>query len=277
MFSTIWSDSEGNLWMLGGDGLRGSCPLDDFWEWSSSLQQWAGVGGSSTYNCKTSGSWGVHRLPAATNYPGLRSLGIAWYDGSRAWVFGGVNDDSNSGASPYNDLWEFGTVTPAPQFSLPHGTYEGPQMVSLTDANPDAVIYYTTDGTVPTVLSKVYSSPVLVTDTTLKATAMAPGMLQSIEVWSTYKQWVRQITPTPGSTLSGSSVTFSWSRGNADSAFRLRLGTAVGGSDLYDSGSITGTSVAVTHLPTNGTTIYATLSYKVSGVWHAEAFTYTAQ
>ena len=105
---------------------------------------------------------------------------------------------------------------------------------------------------------------------------MAPGMLQSTEVWSTYKQWVRQITPPPGSTLSGSSVTFTWARGNADSAFRFRLGTAAGGGDLYDIGT-TGTSAAVTHLPTNGTTIYATLSYKVSGVWHAEAFTYTAQ
>lgn len=58
--------------------------------------------------------------------------------------------------------------------------------------------------------------------------------------------------------------------------FRFRVGTAPGLGDLYDTGATTSTSANPTSLPTDGSTLYVTLSYKVAGVWHAIPYTYTA-
>ena len=84
------------------------------------------------------------------------------------------------------------------------------------------------------------------------------------------------ISPAPGSTLSGSTVTFTWNPGNA-TAFKLQLGNYYGGGGIYGSGETTRTSVTVSNLPTNGQTIHARLSYLVSGVWKYKDYTYTAQ
>ena len=83
-------------------------------------------------------------------------------------------------------------------------------------------------------------------------------------------------TPTPGSTLSGSTVTFIWNPGTA-TTFQFRLGTALGSNNIYGSGQTTKTSVTVNNLPTNGETIHARLYYQVSGAWQYTDYTYTAQ
>lgn len=63
-----------------------------------------------------------------------------------------------------------------PIFSLPAGTYTSAQTVSITDATPGAVIYYTTDGTTPTTASTQYSAPIAVSSTeTLEAVAVLSG------------------------------------------------------------------------------------------------------
>jgi hypothetical protein len=83
-------------------------------------------------------------------------------------------------------------------------------------------------------------------------------------------------SPTPGSTLTGSSVTFAWSAGTSVTAYQLCLGTTgVGSCNLYDSGSTTATSAKVTGLPTLGQTIYATLGSEIGGVWQYANYTYT--
>jgi hypothetical protein len=83
-------------------------------------------------------------------------------------------------------------------------------------------------------------------------------------------------TPTPGSTLSGSTVTFTWNPGTA-TTFQFRLGTTLGSNNIYGSGQTTKTSVTVSNLPTNGETIHAVLYYMVNGAWQYTANTYTAQ
>ena len=83
-------------------------------------------------------------------------------------------------------------------------------------------------------------------------------------------------TPTPSTTLSGSSVTFDWSAGGGITEYDLHLGTSKGAYNLYASGGVTKTSVLVTGLPTNGETIYATLLSMVNGVWQSVYYTYTA-
>jgi hypothetical protein len=84
-------------------------------------------------------------------------------------------------------------------------------------------------------------------------------------------------TPTPSSTLPGSSVTFGWTKGIGVTAYMLYLGTTRGSNNLYNSGSVGTTSVAVTGLPTNAATIYATLYSALAGEtgWKAAYYTYT--
>ena len=84
-------------------------------------------------------------------------------------------------------------------------------------------------------------------------------------------------TPTPSSTLSGSSVTFDWTAGGGVTAYKLWLGTTVGSYNLYSSGNTTATSVSVTGLPTYGATIYATLWSQINGVFQSAAYTYTEE
>jgi hypothetical protein len=87
-------------------------------------------------------------------------------------------------------------------------------------------------------------------------------------------------TPQAGSTLTSSSVTFTWSRGSGVTYYWLTLGTGSSGAaakNLYAGGSTSATSVTVGGLPTNGVTIYATLYSYISGAWQPTVYTYTAQ
>jgi hypothetical protein len=83
-------------------------------------------------------------------------------------------------------------------------------------------------------------------------------------------------SPAPGGVLSGSSATFAWSAGSGATAYWLYLGTTgVHSMNVYSSGQLTGTSVAVSLIPTNGVTLYATLYSKMNGTWIPVSFTYT--
>jgi hypothetical protein len=62
-----------------------------------------------------------------------------------------------------------------------------PQMVTIADATPGAIVYYTTDGTTPSTNSATYSAPILVTkSTTIQAFATAPGYVNSPVTSATY-------------------------------------------------------------------------------------------
>ena len=84
-------------------------------------------------------------------------------------------------------------------------------------------------------------------------------------------------TPTPGSTLSGSSVTFGWTAGAGASAYWLVVGSTAGGDDYYSSGNLGNVRTAtVNGLPMNGSTVYVTLYSLIGGAWVPNAYTYTA-
>jgi hypothetical protein len=82
------------------------------------------------------------------------------------------------------------------------------------------------------------------------------------------------IAPVLGTTLSGSTVTFSWNPGS-ERQFQFRLGNVRGANDIYGSLETTQTSVTVTTVPTDGRTIHARLYYMVTGVWQFIDYTYT--
>ncbi len=87
------------------------------------------------------------------------------------------------------------------------------------------------------------------------------------------------VSPTPGTVLPGSDVTFSWNSGGAGvSSWYLYLGNSPGSSDLYYSGSLSVDVLTanVTGLPTDGRTIYVRLGYFVSGTWGFLDYQYTA-
>ena len=82
-------------------------------------------------------------------------------------------------------------------------------------------------------------------------------------------------TPAPGTTLSGSSVTFDWTAGAGPTEYALKLGTTgAGSSDVYNGVATTALSASVTGIPANGVTLDAQLLYKVSGVWKTLNYTY---
>ena len=73
--------------------------------------------------------------------------------------------------------------------------------VTMTDATTGAVIYYTTDGTTPTINSPVYTVPISLSESaTIQALASAPGYLQSAVTTETYVNTSQVATPvfTPG-------------------------------------------------------------------------------
>jgi hypothetical protein len=85
-------------------------------------------------------------------------------------------------------------------------------------------------------------------------------------------------TPAPGSVLSGSSVTFNWSAGSPGPySYWLDVGSTAGGNNYYSSGNLGNVlTTIVSPLPTDGSTVYATLYTLISGNWVGNAYTFTA-
>lgn len=97
----------------------------------------------------------------------------------------------------------------------------------------------------------------------------------------TYTAWMKppvMTSPAPGSTLTGTSATFTWAvASSGNQGYWLFLGTAGAGSkDLYDSGQQTATSATFSNLPTNGITIYARVYTRYNGVLVYNDYTYSA-
>lgn len=67
-----------------------------------------------------------------------------------------------------------------PVFSPNGGAYSDPQLVSISSSTDGAVIYYTTDGKIPSTSSAKYTSPITVSSAqTLKAIAVKSGLTAS--------------------------------------------------------------------------------------------------
>jgi len=84
-------------------------------------------------------------------------------------------------------------------------------------------------------------------------------------------------SPTPGSTLAGSSVTFQWTAGTGVSEYWLCISKiSVGGSELYTANESTLLSQTVTGLPTDGSTLYVRLFSLIGSTWSYSDYTYKA-
>jgi hypothetical protein len=96
------------------------------------------------------------------------------------------------------------TIAPgaaAPTFYPGGGTYSSAQSINLSDSTLGATIYYTTDGSIPTTSSNVYSGPITVSASeTLQAVASASGYALSAVTSAVYN------LPTPSFSISGTAV-----------------------------------------------------------------------
>src|SRR4029077_14438780 len=83
-------------------------------------------------------------------------------------------------------------------------------------------------------------------------------------------------SPTPGTTLSSSTMTFAWTSGAGVSQYWLHIGNTFAGNDLYNQSQGTNLSVAVGGLPTDGRTLYVRLWSLIGGAWQFNDYTYMA-
>ncbi len=91
----------------------------------------------------------------------------------------------------------------APVFTPAGKTFTPPLTVTITDSTPNAQIYYTTDGSIPSALSTRYTAPIVLSTIgeTITAIASAPNYLQSPPVSQKYTSTTQ--TPDPAVTASG--------------------------------------------------------------------------
>ncbi len=83
-------------------------------------------------------------------------------------------------------------------------------------------------------------------------------------------------SPAPGSTLTGSTATFTWTPGTRVAQYVLYVGTQPGGLDIYSGNPVYTTSQTVSGLPTDGSTIYVRLWSYIDGGYQYNDYTYTA-
>lgn len=115
-FPGSWTDSSGNFWLFGGEGMvaNGGNILSDLWEYSPTTREWTWMGGSDTLMQAggSPGVYGVEGTPAAANIPGSRWVATSWMDVTGDfWLLGGWGYDSNGSVGYLNDLWMFSPET----------------------------------------------------------------------------------------------------------------------------------------------------------------------
>jgi hypothetical protein len=110
-------------------------------------------------------------------------------------------------------VFNFTDQTPQITFSPAAGTYASTQQVTLTDSDAAAKIYYTTDGSIPSSSSTLYSGPIKVAvSETINAVAIDPGLSNSdigtaayvIQATGTTINFANGFSSTTGLTLNGS-------------------------------------------------------------------------
>ena len=125
----------------------------------------------------------------------------------------------------------------APSFSPMSGIYNSPQIVTLSDGTPGVSIYYTTNGSIPTINSPLYAGAISVaTTTTIRAIAAGNGYPPSSVATATYT--IQAVTPT-----------FSPGSGTYNTSQSVTLSDTTPGVSIYytTNGSI----------PTTNSTLYA--------------------
>lgn len=122
-YGTTWTDSNGNLWMFGGQrnnnnyySEAGWDSFNSLWKYNITTGNWTWISGSNTIN--ELGSYAVQGAESPLNHPGARSNAASWVDNQgNLWLFGGFGaiqtgaGGSASSAHEFNDVWKFNPTT----------------------------------------------------------------------------------------------------------------------------------------------------------------------
>jgi hypothetical protein len=164
-----------------------------------------------------------------------------------------------------------------PSISLATGTYSGTQEVTISDATEGSTIYYTTDGTVPTSSSSLYTGPIsIAVSSTIKAIAVLTG--SSSGVASSTLTITAPSLPTavklafsmqPSNALTGATITPAVQVSVEDSSGTV-VTTATNPVTLALAGG-TGLAGTLTATPQNGVATFSNLSASTAGSYTLSA------
>jgi len=138
----------------------------------------------------------------------------------------------------------------APVFNPPAGTYDGTQSVSIISGTGGATIFYTLNGSEPTILSTQYNSAISITsNTTLKAIAVKSGMTASSVSTAAYtilqKAAAPSFDPVAGSYSGTQSVSITSLTANASIYYTLDNSTPTTSSTLYNNSPVSISSTGI--------------------------------
>jgi N-acetylneuraminic acid mutarotase len=193
-----WTDSSGSLWLFGGAGNGYGGDLNDLWKYqpppATAKPTFSVAAGtyttiqSVTISDTTAGATiyyttdGTTPTTNSTVYGGPITVSSTETLKAIATATGCTTSAVATAAYTINLL-----PAATPTFSVPASTYTTPQTVTISDATAGTAIYYTTDGTTPTIASAVYSGPITVSNTeTIEAIATASGYSQSSVATAAY-------------------------------------------------------------------------------------------
>lgn len=112
------------------------------------------------------------------------------------------------------------------------GKFSDRTEVTITTTTPGAIIYYTTDGTVPTNRSQQYNTPITLTETTtIRAIAIEGGHIMSDVVGMAFTKESSGSSSSDGGTSSGTSSGESSSGSSSDSGSSSSGGSTDSGSE----------------------------------------------
>ena len=233
-----------------------------------------GVGSNNLYNSaeKTGTSYTFSSMPANSETVYVRL--ITNYSGT--WVY---NDYSYTAASQ--------AVLTSP---APGSTLASANVAFGWTASANATGYYLLIGSTGVGSNNLYNSAEKTgTSYTFNSMPTNGGTIYVRLITNFSGTWVHNdytytaasqamlTSPTPGSALTGASVTFAWTAAaNATGYYMLIGSTGVGSNNLYNSAEKTGTSYTFNSMPTNGETVYVRLVTNYSGTWMHNDYTYTA-
>jgi serine/threonine-protein kinase len=127
-------------------------------------------------------------LPEAPPMPIPKAEPKAKRSGSPVWVIAAILIAIGLGIWAAMRFTQATNATAVPKLNPPGGTYSKTQSVTISDATPNAVIHFTTDGSPPTDGSPIYFLPIssLPSGAEVRAMATAIGHSPSTEASGTY-------------------------------------------------------------------------------------------